>query len=80
MGWKPIETAPNDTSPYNERAQVDLWMRVHASPRSFGMGDAFRVTNCWKEAGKWFHIHNSRPAELFSEYITHWMPTPEPPK
>ena len=46
MGWKPIETAPNDTSPYNERAQVDLWMRVYASPRSFGMGDAFRVTNC----------------------------------
>lgn len=81
--WQPIETAPNEVWPNSE---VDLWLQVHASPRSFGWADYFRVTDCYREltedghTGKWVHRHDGKEVELYQPYITHWMPLPEPPK
>jgi len=58
---------------------VDLWLNIYASPRSMGRADAFRVIDCWRDNGKWFHYDGGRQTELFSDYVTHWMPAPEPP-
>lgn len=75
--WQPIETAPKEVERWRP---VDLWMNIHASPRSFGMSDAFRVTDCWRNAsGKWVHVHEGKEAELFQDYVTHWMSAPAPP-
>ena len=73
--WQPIETfqAP-------EREEVDVWMNIYASPRSMGWADAFRIPNAYRVKGKWFHLHEGKETELFADYITHWMPLPEPPK
>ena len=72
--WRPIKTfrGPN-------RREVDVWMHIYASPRSMGMSDSFRVTNAYKVNGKWFHLFNGKEEELYSDYITHWMPIPKPP-
>lgn len=72
--WQPIDTAPKDGT------KVDLWLHIYASPRSFGMEDDFRVTDAWWQDGKWVHRYRDKDAEIFSDYITHWMPLPEPPK
>lgn len=72
--WKPIKTYRGD-----QFRKVDVWMTVHASPMSFGIGDAFRVPECWRRDGKWFHCDHSQERELSSHYITHWMPMPRPP-
>jgi hypothetical protein len=78
MTWQPIETAPTEVPKWRP---VDLWMKVHASPMSFGMSDAFRVTDCWRNAeGKWVHLFQETEAELNERYITHWMPLPAPPE
>lgn len=73
--WKPIKTFRGP-----DHRKVDIWLSVHASPRSFGMADAWRVIECWRKDGKWFHYHEGKEAEIVAEYITHWMPEPKPPK
>ena len=47
--WRPIEEFDG-----NEGDLFDLWFDVWASPRSMGMADAWRATNCWRKDGKWF--------------------------
>lgn len=74
--WQPIGTAPEEV---NSWKPVDLWLEIHASPRSFGMSDSFRVTDCWKQGVKWVHKEGAETKELYQEYITHWMPLPKPP-
>ena len=71
MTWQPIKTF--DGGDYHP---VDLWLNVHASPRSFGMADAFRVIEAYKTDGKWC---DRAGQELYEPYITHWMPIPPPP-
>ncbi len=69
--WRPIETFVG-----NDYERVDLWVDVWASPRSMGMADAWRATDCWRQDGKW----HDKGGELYQHYITHWMPIPEAPK
>lgn len=75
--WKPIKT-------YRVRGrwfhEVDLWMQWGASPLTMGMGDAFRVVDCYQRDGKWFHRESYQEKELNSEYITHWMNKPKAPR
>lgn len=66
--WKPIESAPRDGT------VIDVWMEIHPSPRSMGMGDSFGVPDAWFSEGKWVHMHRGNPAELEHSYITHWRP------
>jgi hypothetical protein len=73
MAWKSIKKFDR---PDGER--VDVWMYIYASPRSFGMSDAFKVERAWREKRKWFHLHNGEPTELYNNYITHWSPIPSP--
>lgn len=73
--WKPIKTFRA-----KEYVRVDLWLVVHASPMSFGMGDSWREVDCWKQDGKWFHDHDGKVKELRPEIITHWMHIPKEPK
>lgn len=73
-GWQPIATF--DGPDYQE---VDLWLQVHASPRSFGWSDAFRVVEAYRKDGKWVHRHEGKEKELYADYITHWMPMPAAP-
>jgi hypothetical protein len=67
-GWK---TLSRKTLP-SEKVVVDVWMRIPASPRSFGMSDEFGVPDAWREGGVWYHIFNGRPEPVASEYISHW--------
>ncbi len=60
--------------------EVDLWLYVWASPRSFGMSDSFRIPNAYKRNGKWFNLCNGNEEEIYADYITHWMPIPKEPK
>ena len=69
--WQPIRTFAG-----NDYTRVDLWLEVHASPRSFGMADSFRVTEAYRCDGNW---HDHLGEELYGPYITHWMPVPEAP-
>lgn len=71
--WQPIATAPKDG------IHVDVWFDVPASPRSFGMADAWREIDCWQRDGKWWHYFKGVEAELYAPYVTHWMPIPDPP-
>lgn len=64
--WKPIKSAPRDGT------VIDLWLNVHASPRSFGMSDAYGVPDSWFQDGKWVHTYRGKPTELYADYITHW--------
>lgn len=74
-GWQPIET-------FNEadREAVDLWLQIHASPRSMGMSDVFRVSDAFRIDGKWFHYDSGKQKELYADYITHWRAAPPPPQ
>ena len=54
--------------------RVTLWLDIAPSRRSFGMGDAFAVADCWREGGKWVHDYRGKPTELQRDYITHWAP------
>lgn len=67
-GWKPIKSAPRDGT------LVDVWLEIHASPRSMGMGDSFGVPDAWFKDGKWVHTYRGKPTELDQSYITHWRP------
>jgi hypothetical protein len=73
--WQPIKKFKG-----KDHAKVDLWLDIYPSPRSFGWGDSFRVIDAWREKGKWFHYHEGKPTEIYNDYITHYMLTPEPPK
>lgn len=64
--WKPIKGAPRDGT------VIDLWLSVHASPRSMGMSDEFGVPDAWFEDGKWVHIYKGKPTELYTDYVTHY--------
>ena len=68
--WRPL-----DTCDVEDRVRVDLWFNVRASPRSMGLADAWRVTDAWRQDGKWF----DEDGELEARYITHWMPLPGVP-
>ena len=72
--WQPIKTAPK-----RDYVEIDLWVDIPASPRSFGMGDAFRVVEAYRKNGKWTHRHEGKEKELYADYITHWMPIPPAP-
>jgi hypothetical protein len=70
--WKPIAEF-EDVGPFR---QFDLWLTVNPSPRSFGMGDAWRVPDAYYKDGKWWHVQNAESKELVSDYITHFMARP----
>lgn len=74
--WRPIKTYRGQDALW---PVVDLWLSWGASALTMGMGDSFRVIDCWRNEGKWFHKHNGKDAELRTEYITHWMPRPSGP-
>jgi hypothetical protein len=63
----------------DDRLEVDVWILITPSPSSFGMGDSWRIPNAYRLKGKWVHLHKCEEAELRGEYITHWIPVPEPP-
>lgn len=65
--WKPIDTFDKE-----DGERVDLWIRIYASPRSMGLSDSFRLINAYRKNGKWF----DDGGELFTRYITYWMPIP----
>ncbi len=77
--WRDIATCEHDAELWIDRVEVDLWLQVHASPRSFGMSDSFRVVDAYRVEGKWYHRQDGKEHELFADYITHWMPIPAPP-
>lgn len=63
-----------------QRKEVDVWMDIYASPRSFGMGDSFRVVEAWRVGDQWFHRQNGKEMELYADYVSHWMPIPKSPR
>jgi len=65
-GWRKIESAPKDG------AVVDVWLKICATPMSFGVADSFGVPDAWYSDGKWLHQYRGSPTELNSQYITHW--------
>jgi len=75
--WRPIKSFRGPTSRFGRK--VDLWLSIYASPRSMGMADDFRVVDCWRKDGKWFHEFKGEETELFTDYVTHWLPIPRPP-
>lgn len=74
--WIPIKHFPPDTPVYS---RFDVWLRIGASPRSFGWADQFRVSDCWCRHGKWFHLHHGQETELLSDCVTHFKPEPKGP-
>lgn len=60
-----------------DREKVNVWLTIYPSPRSMGMGDAYEVPEAWRQDGKWFHVHDGKEAELYSDYVTHWRPVRE---
>lgn len=76
MTWRPINTFD-----LADRDEVDLWLNIHASPRSMGMSDSFRVIDAYRIDGKWLHrVESGHERELHLDYITHWMRRPPPPR
>lgn len=63
--WKPMADAPADR-------HVDLWLSWGASPLTMGMADAFAVSDCWLDTGRWVHLHDGMPTELNRRYISAW--------
>ena len=64
MKWRPIETAPQDDT------IVDLWWQTDWDER-------FRVPDCrYRDADTWIDDSGNL---ITAEYITHWMPLPDPP-
>lgn len=63
-----------------DRVKVEAWIYIYASPRSFGIADADREPDCWRQDGKWVHNYKGAVTEIFSEYVTHWSPYPAPSK
>lgn len=75
--WHSITRPPRNTSESNP---VDLWIHVYASPLSMGMGDSWRIPDCWLQDRKWVHRYRNEIAELDADYLTHWIRPPKPPK
>ena len=75
--WRSAKILPRNTS---EDRPVDIWMHITPSPLSMGMGDSWRVVDCWVQDGKWVHRHKGEVAELNADYITHWMRQPKSPR
>ena len=75
--WRPINKFKAGKNPLPRR--VDVWLSVHASPRSMGMSDSFRVTDAYRKNGKWCHMEGTAECELFADYITHFMERPRGP-
>ncbi len=89
--WRPIKTAKKAVL-----QEIDLWLIVHASPMSMGMGDSFRVPAAyWMEDqteeyrnpsmrddhhAGWFHMDRDQHRRINDDYITHWMPIPKAPQ
>lgn len=73
--WQPIST-------FNglDYEEVDIWIQIYESPRSMGFSDSFRIVEAYRKKGKWVHRQDGEEKELFSDYITHWMPIPIAPK
>lgn len=65
--WRPIKSYKG-----SEGERVTLWLSWGASPLTMGMGDAFAVRDCWRQGGKWVHVYRGGPAELATDYITHY--------
>lgn len=74
--WIPIKNFPPNTPVYQ---RFDVWMRIGATPWSFGWSDQFRVADCWSRDGKWFHTYRDTEAEFATHYITHFKPEPKGP-
>jgi hypothetical protein len=75
--WKSIREFDAERSQLD---RVDLWLSVGASPSSFGMSDAWRITDAYrKPCGRWFHILKMEELELRAEYVTHYMERPPGP-
>lgn len=72
--WRKIKTFD-----LRDREQCDLWMEWGASALTMGWADSFRVVDCYREDGKFFHYHEGKVKELDANYITHWMPRPPGP-
>ena len=69
--WKPIKTCHVE-----DFVKVDLWFDVWASPLSMGIADAWRAIDCWRQGGHWYDAGGL----LAEKYITHWLPSPGPPR
>ena len=67
--WNPIKSAPRDGT------LIDLWLVVHASPRSFGMGDEYGVPDAWFQDGAARHGSKS-PARKFASAMIAKIPEP----
>lgn len=63
--WQPIETAPDNQG-------IDILIKSSDSPTY-----QRRATNVCRVNGKWYGVQPA--AEKHGEYVTHWMPLPEPP-
>lgn len=63
-----IKSAPKNGT------KVDLYIEIHASPRSFGMSDSFWASYCWWDGKNWVHLHRGKPTEIFTNYVTRWAP------
>ncbi len=74
--WRLISNPPRNT---DEDNPVDLWIHVNPSPLSMGMGDSWRIPDCWRVGGKWVHRHKNEIKELAVHYLTHWIRPPKPP-
>lgn len=74
-GWMSIDTFDEP-----DLTEVDLWLEIHASPRSMGFADSFRVPDAFRRGGKWFHRNPVKEEELYAPYITHWRHAPNPPR
>ena len=79
--WRPIETAPMDGT------KIDVWEYCHNPewrPKEHGFENGHRIVDvewkdgCWQEynldRSEWWKINNQHYT------VSHWMPTPEPPK
>jgi hypothetical protein len=74
--WRAIKTYRGEDE---WMPQVDLWLSWGASPLTMGIQDSFRVVDCWRREGKWYHRFEGKEAELRTEYVTHWAPRPVGP-
>jgi hypothetical protein len=76
--WQPVETAPACSG--DQPFEMDVWMKIPASPMTMGFSDSFRVPNAYRKGDRWFHrTEMGVEKELQRDYITHWMQIPSAP-
>jgi hypothetical protein len=66
--WKPIETAPQDGTPF-----LAYWWRTHTDGERYEAAQGYVVAHYM--AGRMFPSWIDNEADL----PTHWMPLPSPP-